>query len=135
MDLQALFDALGESSRMTRSGYHLTLGKAISMLETVEPSRLVEFDKGGSPSDAHSYRGYYSDLAFEPVSGVITASAFLAELKDSLGRSFEGYKGGDFPMTDTTPLWAAQYGSCGRAIVGVQADGAGPVILVTREVE
>lgn len=37
--------------------------------------------------------------------------------------SFEGYKGGDFIMNGSTPLWIAEHGSCGVKIIAINPDG------------
>lgn len=133
-DIQKLMDALSASSRRDRSNYHLTLGRAIEIAAAADPAMIVEYDRGGGPSEPHSYRGYYSDLAFEQSDSPINAGAFLADLKASLGKTFEGYKGGDYVMADDTPLWMASYGDCGPAIMGARIDGD-KLILETREID
>lgn len=134
MDMQKLIDAMSETGRRERSRYHLTLGGAIKALEGMPPELPVEFDRGGSPESAHSYRGYYSDLAFDVTAGPVTVSDFLDQLRQALGRTFEGYKGGDFAMKDDTPLWCASYGCCGAAIMG-PVTGDGKLILATKEID
>ena len=86
-----------------RTKYHLTLGELIEALENVYPESFVKFSDGGSPGSANSYRGYYSDLAFERCA-ISLASDVLDEARNALGATFEGYKGGDFVMTKDTPL-------------------------------
>lgn len=39
-----------------------------------------------------------------------TTEQFLKILKDTTGRYFNGYKGDDFLMGKTTPIWVANYG-------------------------
>ena len=134
MDLQKLVDAMCEMGRMTRSNYHLTLGAFIAELAKVPAETPVRFDGGSYPADAHSYRGYYSDLAFEEVDNPQTAGDLLAECRGANGRVFEGYKGGDFRMHDGTPLWSASYGCCGQAIVGARLQG-GELILERKDVD
>lgn len=41
-----------------------------------------------------------------------TAQNFLDKLKDCLGKTFVGYKGGDFLMGKTTPVWVADESMC-----------------------
>jgi hypothetical protein len=136
MDFQALFDGLSDAARRTRSDYHVTLGQMIERLKACQPDKVVVCSDAISehPGSASSYRGYYSDLAFEPTAEPITVGALLAECEAALGRPFTGYKGGEFPMEADTPLWVAPYGhSGGRAIVDVQeTDGA--VTLVIKQV-
>lgn len=96
-NMQRLVDAIDESARIERSRYHLTLGMLISELELVPTDFEVWFQGGGTkigwgqfPGKLLSYRGYYSDLAFTPVNREV--------------------KAGDFTMTETTPLWVAEWG-------------------------
>lgn len=132
IDLQDVINAMNESSRRTRSQYQLTLGGAINVLETLDPEKTILFDIGMSPSDPHSYRGYYSDLCFESDSPR-SVGEFLADLKSANGHIFEGYKGGDFKMDESTPLWVAPYGSCGVAMMAIK-DGD-VVTIETKDVE
>lgn len=133
MDIQKLLDALGESARQTRSEYHLTLGKLIETLEQQDPAARVEVDTSGSVGDLTSYRGYYADLAFMPADHA-TVDDVVREARAARGATFVGYKGGDFVMGADTPLWIAEWGCCGVAIVGIEfRDGA--VVLETKEIE
>jgi len=133
-DLQRFFDAISEQGRVTRSNYHLTLGALIATLEKAPADVQVVFDNGMSPGYAMSYRGYYSDLAFNPCSDAITSGKFLEVARKALGATFEGYKGGDFVMGENTPLWASGYGDCGPAIVGINVV-ADKIVLEVKEVD
>lgn len=134
MDMQKLIDMLGSAGRQSRKGYHLTLGAAIEALEKEPAEAKLVFDSGGGPYGPHSYRGYYSDLAFKTGEDT-TVGAFLRDCRASLGETFEGYKGGDFPMDAETPLWASTYGtSSGIAIVGLINTGE-KVTLLTKKVD
>lgn len=118
-DMQRIVDALSEAERQQRSNYHMTLGELIAALEMAQPDIPVITGDGTTPGDAMSYRGYYSDLAFEPSGESKTAGQFLAECQAALGHTFTGYKGGDFTMGEDTPLWISHEGSAsGIAIVG-----------------
>jgi hypothetical protein len=72
---------------------------------------------------ADSYRGYYSDLAFEQGEGTRPAADLLAECKAAMGQVFCGYKGGDYMMGALTPVWVAHYGSCGPKLMALHAGG------------
>lgn len=136
MDIQKIIDALSESGNRERSNYQLTLGKLIQGLEGAEPSAKVVFDVGGSPYEPDSYRGYYSDLAFATTGDDVLVSELLDIAKESLGKEFTGYKGGEFVMTETTPLWKSEYGTTGNneAIMGlIVVDGK--VILTTKIID
>ena len=115
MSLQGFMDAIGEQGRQDRSKYHLTLGELIARLEAIavsKPDMAVELDfQPWGLSNPDSYRGYYSDLAFEPTEKLLTVKKFLEVCKGALNKTFEGWKGGDFKMTADTPLWVAFTGS------------------------
>ena len=123
--LQKFVDAINESDRRTRSLYQFTLGKLMHAANTeLNGNMPVHLD--GQPirlDNPHSYRGYYSDLAFEDNTAASPMS--LDELRTLLdechGKTFEGYKGGDNTMGDDTPLWIAEWGctSNNRAIMDV----------------
>ena len=136
MDVQKLINAMNDVTQNVRSEYHLTLGRAIEVMEKIPETATVRFDweESFGPSKPHSYRGYYSDLAFGTVSYEVTADYFLDQLKESLGAVFEGYKGGMYTMDKNTPLWVADYGSCGRAIIAWYFDDdEQELILITKE--
>lgn len=134
MNFQDLANAISDAARDTRSDYHLTLSQLIKKLEGVSPGLSVRFSSGGAPGDADSYRGYYSDLAFEPTERDVTVGDLLDRAKSALNATFGGYKGGNFVMGPETPLWAARYGDCGLAIVDFQSDGT-EVILRTKDTD
>lgn len=116
MDIQALVNAMSAQHQMERSQSQMTLGELIATLAAMPADTPV------SLSDPHSYRGYYSDLAFEP--GASTAGAALEAARAALGATFEGYKGGDFVMGKSTPMWVASYGCCGQKLMGISPDGS-----------
>ena len=47
-----------------------------------------------------------------------TASEFLRRIKESIGKQFTGYKGGDFTMNRHTPLWVSSYGKSNGFKIG-----------------
>jgi hypothetical protein len=132
MDLQKLVDAIGAAGRMERGRYHLTLGKAIALLEEIDPTTPMAEPIG----DVESYRGYYSDLSFDASSATAkTAGQVLADLRAALGSTFEGYKGGDFVMGSDTPLWVSAYGSASGDAVMDFAALDGKVHVVVRNID
>ena len=133
MDIQAMFDAMSDMSRETRSGYHLTLGMFVSVLESAAVYH-VRTDQDGGIDKPHSYRGYYSDLAFEPTPEPTPAATVLPMVRHALGNIYYGYKGGEYPMGSETPLWLAHYGDCGLAIVGTHVED-GTLVLATKDVD
>ena len=101
-----------------RSNSQMTLGELIVKLDTLDSD--FEIERIGNPD---CYFCYYTDLAFEPQDGRITAGELLPIVRSCLGPSFTGYTGGEFTMTKTTPLWIAPYGSCGVKIIGLNGSG------------
>ncbi len=93
-----------------------TLGNLIARLEKEDPARVLPLGF----THAHSYRGYYEDLAFEPAENV-TVGHMLAEARSAMGRTFTGYKGGEYQMSEWTTVWLAPYGETGETL--------GPVFL------
>jgi hypothetical protein len=84
---------------------------------------LIEFLKGqpqhkkisigfGSP---HSDRGAYENLAFEPFENT-TIGEMLYHAESAVGKTFEGWKGGDFTMDLHTSVYIGEYGECGDPI-------------------
>lgn len=119
MDIQAMVDGMGARMQRERSETQLTLGKLIASLEAMPEGAHV-----ANLNSAHSYRGYYRDLAFELGAGDRPAVDLLAECKAAMGQVFEGYKGGDFVMGALTPIWLAEYGCTGLKIMALPDDGS-----------
>lgn len=116
--LQALVDGMNSQSQRERAETQMTLGKLIAALEAMPAGTEVPNLLG-----AHSYRGYYDDLAFRHREGTRVAAALLADCKAAMGQVFQGYKGGDFVMGALTPVWTAEYGGCGLKLMAIHADG------------
>lgn len=91
----------------------MTLSELIDFLEKQDQSKVIA--SGWGEGSAHSYHGYYSELAFEARSNV-TIADMLAEAKSALGKEFEGYKGGEYVMGPHTDCYLAEYGSCGSEL-------------------
>lgn len=122
--LQQLMDGVADSNMYTRAQYHVTLKKLILAL-THTPFNddvfvFIEGTKNGI-GNPHSYRGYYSDLAFEISTEPKTLSKTLEMVTGCLECCFGGWKGGEFIMKENTPLWIAEQGcSGGSAIMEVK---------------
>jgi len=81
----------------------MLLGEVIKRLEEIENKAAVLPLGFARP---HSYRGYYECLAFEPARTVMVAN-LLASAKEAVGKTYEGWKGGEFKMDlDTECFWA-----------------------------
>lgn len=89
----------------------MVLAELIAELEKA-PQDLVVSHGFGEP---HSYRGYYEDVAFRPKQDV-TVAEMLAHAKSALGKTFHGYKGGEYTMTSWSDCWIAEYGNTGDAL-------------------
>lgn len=89
----------------------------IECLEKQNPDAIVPHGFGCPMS----YRGDYSQLAFEPVENARIGD-MLEHAKSALGATFEGYKGGNYTMYEYTDCWIAKYGSS-------EGDNIGPTIL------
>lgn len=85
----------------------MKLGGLIKLLESLNPKETLPVGL----SNPHSYRGYYDDLAFEPIKKESKVSDILKVVRDCVGQTFTGYKGGDFTMDESSTIWIAHY-SC-----------------------
>ena len=117
----------------------LTLGEIISKIETIldnstrEARISVRFDFAYfRPTVLDSWRGIYSELALGyDERGETDATDFLDELRSAVGKTFTGYKGGDFTMSRHTPVWVSNNGeACETAVVEV-VDAGYQILLMT----
>lgn len=137
MSLQALLDAMNDASSQERANYHMTLGGLVAALEGFDPDAWVVYDtiEEQSPSAPQSYRGYYSDLSLPPRADPIKVSDLFELCREAVGRTFKGYKGGDFTMHSKTPLWASPNGVAnGVAIMDAKVID-GRVFLITKQID
>lgn len=119
---------------MCAAAGQVTLGELLAWLEGFDHSLPVEFDTGGAPGEYMSYRGYYRFIAVDRIAQK-TVGEFINETKEAIGKTYTGYKGGDFTMSKMTPIWVSTYGtSSGVGIVGVENAGE-KIILKTLEIE
>jgi hypothetical protein len=118
MNIQAFFDGMSAQWQRERAQSQLTLGDLIKQLSEMPTGSTV--DKLENP---HSYRGYYEDLAFRAGKGTMLASDLLEECRNCMGKIFEGYKGGEYMMGESTPVWVATYGYTGEKLMGVSPEG------------
>ncbi len=108
----------------------LNLGQLIALLEAwPDKADACRFGFGSlSPTGFDSYRGYYNHLAlgFEsahtyPDPSVATV---LAWARAAVGKTFTGYKGGDFTMGLETPVWVANYSETSDTVITGVSDKA-----------
>jgi hypothetical protein len=115
--LQAMMNGMCAQWQRERADTQMTLGKLIERLESLPAETMLE-----GICKPHSYRGYYSDLAFER-GDKVTAAKALETCRGCMGEVFQGYKGGDFQMGRNTPVWLASHGRCGLKIMDILEDG------------
>ena len=89
----------------------LSLGDMIDLLKQLPSDALVQ-----NLQNPHSYRGYYEELAFVPESDYCTAGELLELAKSCVGKTYYGWKGGEFKMSLLTPVWVAQVGNTGEML-------------------
>lgn len=127
--LQAMVDGMSAAWQKGRAQSQMTLGGLIEALgQLPKGSTISGF---GHPQ---SYRGYYCDLSFTPESREEPVADLLSRCRESMGQTFTGYKGGEYVMGESTPVWIAEYGSCGRKLMSLNTGGS-PVVPVTAEDE
>jgi hypothetical protein len=113
-DLQGAVNAIGAMMQRHRAATQMTLGGLIDALTVLAPERRIV-----GLGSLDSYRGYYADLAFSPSDEPRIVAGLLAECRAAVGETFVGYKGGEFLMGVTTPLWVAPWGECGERLMGL----------------
>jgi hypothetical protein len=89
----------------------MTLSDLIARLEKEDPSRVLPLGF----ANPHSYRGDYSCLAFAPMRPCSVAS-MLNAARSALGNTYQGWKGGDYAMTEWTDVYLAERGDCGETL-------------------
>lgn len=115
--------------------HQMSLGELIVALRGYDPDFPVYFDfVHYRPNDIDSYRGYYEQIAIGYGHQDISVSELIKMCEKAIGQTFYGWKGGEFVMNSSTPLWVANPGeSGGTAIVGIrQLDWR--IILVTESI-
>lgn len=138
-------DKLKETNQMT-------LGELIAKLEAIPPrdndedKKTVHYDfECLVPTTLDSWRGAYDELAlgwaytgYAPEGcpdmnhkNQITVEELLKDLKSAVGKTFTGWKGGDFVMSKTTPIWIANPGNAGNTGITEVVDEGYKVTLMT----
>jgi hypothetical protein len=88
----------------------MTIGEVWAYLSKIPVDHLTRW----SLLYAHSYRGFYEDVAMSVRdSGRQTKIAELMEEVNKCRGTFTGYKGGEYTMDEDTPVWVADPGSIG----------------------
>ena len=109
------------------------LGMLLTFLKSLPADMSVKFADGTYPGSLMSYRGYYCDIAVERSTVAKNVSDFRAEVNAAIGKEFTGYKGGEFRMDVSTPVWVAPYGRSTRdGIVGTKVEGDTLILEVAK---
>lgn len=137
MDIQTMLNNAVTSARKESlaKSPQLTLGELILKLDAVsDKSKEVSFAfEYARPTEFDSWRGSYCELAigFDFESKNPTTEEFLSKCREAVGKTYQGYKGGDFTMSRQTPVWVANYGNSGSTGVIDVLETDYSVILVT----
>lgn len=137
MDLQTILDnaCLAKRQETLKTSKQMTIGEIILKLEAINKTdEEVWFDfEYARPTDLDSWRGIYAEIAFgfDCETKPKTVKEILVILKEAIGKTYTGYKGGDFTMGKNTPVWVANYGNSGETGIVDIVDGGYKVILIT----
>ena len=85
------------------------------------------------PSGLGSYRGYYEHLAlgYTNEDGTMKVGELLALLKEAVGKTYTGWKGGQFKMTRKTPVWIGNSGHCSGTTIKDISNQTHAAIIIT----
>ncbi len=138
MELQEIFDNARAAERVSRNGLkdQLTLGELLILLNNIpDKSKEVRLDSGDYPVKYISWRGDYAEIALtyqEHPTGY-TVEDWIKFTKEAIGQTFEGYKGGDFTMGKTTPVWVSNWSEPNTdGVSDVIQEEDGTVVLCTK---
>jgi len=93
----------------------MNLGEVIAYLEKKDPDQVALHGF----HNPHSYRGYYSQLAFSPATN-ITAQDMLEAARGAVGKEYQGWKGGYHMMLAETPCWISHEGEVTEDLISVR---------------
>ena len=125
----------------------LSLGEIISKIEECGllssngDDKLIYFDFGSAvPTTLDSWRGSYDELALgyrlvgydnnTNENETPKAKDILKELKNAIDKQYTGWKGGNYIMSERTPVWVDNDGNANNtAIVDILDEGWRIIIL------
>lgn len=156
MEIISIQDYINKAVKLRREksfekSDQLSLGMIIEKLKEIKKNEkeiikkykheaTVVFDFADTfPTYIDSWRGAYNELALNFVSHSncshnekeMTLTQFIDMLKKCIGKTFTGYKGGDYEMDEDTPVWVANYGASGSTAVIDIIDNEYEVIILT----
>lgn len=108
----------------------MILQELIDLLREQPDARLVRYSTNTGdgrplyPDTFASWRGVYAQLTLAPSREPVTCGQLLARAEDADGAVFEGWKGGEYSMDGSSPVWADDVGECDYwMIAGHRLDG------------
>lgn len=121
--LQDIIDRAIEQAKQKRERDNYNLGNLIEDLEKYPSNAYVSIEPFGLyPTGFGSYRGYYEDLSIGYTTEkynekVLDCGKLLEKAKECVGKTFYGYKGGEFTMTKNSVIWLSNYGDATSVIL------------------
>ena len=103
----------------------------IEALEGLSSGAVVVFDDGDNVGPLISWRGVYAQLTPPNAREPWTVQDLLKDARGAIGSVYTGYKGGDYVMDESTPVWADDYGRCQYRVPTGVVDKAGKVVVAT----
>lgn len=91
----------------------MSLEELIAALEKEPSERVLKLGF----RDPYSYRGIYSEVAFEPAEN-ISVGEMLEAAKSALGTTYTGWKGGEFTMYGYVDCYLAFEGESSGETIG-----------------
>lgn len=122
----------------------LTLGKLRDAISNyIENSSAKERESlrvmfdfcGYYPDEFNSWRGDYSQAMLgyhDKYYDAPLATAFLESIKVSIGATYTGYKGGEFTMSEYTPVWIDRWGEYNHTVIDKVSYESGWLVLHTK---
>ena len=150
--IESILTAVNRVRDAELTGRMYTLGDLIGKLEAVDPSLPVEFvypedtnerlkryrydDKYDENTvgvgSFESYRGYYEFLSIRPQEKITTVAEVLKNAREAVGKTYEGYKGGDYTMDRSTFIWCSHHGDAsGLMITDAKIRNKNTVVIFT----
>jgi hypothetical protein len=114
--------------------YPMKLGELIATLKRKDQDAWIKFDfVHFTPEGIHSYRGDYSELAigYTDNNQEVKVKDVVAMLEGANGKTFIGYKGGEYDMHDNTLVWVAKHNEAGNTAVTDVVDAGWCIVLET----
>jgi hypothetical protein len=137
MNIREFFKIYTEIKESTAG--RLDIADLLGKLNQFEDDEKIEFTNGKFLNgDYDSYRGYYDNLYFEysyEDNGFNTIGDFKKIINEALDEgTMEGYKGGDYPIDESTFTWLGSYSSSeGYEILDVKKIDGIIFVIVDKE--